>query len=243
MTDERTRQAARNNAFWCDAVCRAHGRPGVFTSDIWVNDRATPAYYPNAVTLTDTGCAAQVEQIVALCDAGVRGEWGVKDSFCTLDLSRHGFRILLEAQWIYRPMSSPQRERSGESASWSRVRSTDALAEWEKAWRGDTGDAAPVFLPSLLGDDAIAVLGAYHGLQLIGGAVANRTGDVVGLSNIFVRGIGADRLWAGCVAAAIATFPGLPIVGYESGGQLTLAHVLGFESAGPLRVWVKTDPE
>ena len=207
--------------------------------DIWINDRDTPPCYPNAVTLTNTGSLVQVERITALCDAGVRGEWGVKDSFCTLDLSGHGFRILLEAEWIFRPASSP-RPAPCQSARWDRVRSAEALAKWEKAWGGESEGAARIFLPSLLNDDAIAVLAAYHDQQLVGGGIANRTGDVVGLSNVFVRGISADTLWAGCVGAVIDVFPGLPIVGYESGEQLALTHALGFETTGPLRVWVRT---
>jgi hypothetical protein len=50
----RVRQAAHNNAVWCDTVCRTHGLPGQFFPCIWLNRSATPPFYPNAVTLTDT---------------------------------------------------------------------------------------------------------------------------------------------------------------------------------------------
>jgi hypothetical protein len=35
----------------------------------------------------------------------------------------------------------------------------------------------------------------------------------------------------------IDLFPGLPIVGYESGAELALTQALGFEAVHPLRVW------
>lgn len=45
-------QAALNNAEWCDAMCRAHGLPGVFTPRAWTNPARTPLFYPDAVTLS-----------------------------------------------------------------------------------------------------------------------------------------------------------------------------------------------
>ena len=44
--------AARNNAAWCDAVCRAYGAPGEFDDELWLTRRPAPPLYPNAVTLT-----------------------------------------------------------------------------------------------------------------------------------------------------------------------------------------------
>ena len=41
MLDDRIIRAARNNAQWCDAVCRAHGNPGEFHDDIWLNRHAS----------------------------------------------------------------------------------------------------------------------------------------------------------------------------------------------------------
>ena len=43
MLDDRYVRAARNNAEWCDAVCRAHGNPGEFHDDIWLNRNAGAA--------------------------------------------------------------------------------------------------------------------------------------------------------------------------------------------------------
>jgi hypothetical protein len=42
MNDDRVELAARNNAVWCDTVCRAHGVPGEFLNGIWVNRKLGP---------------------------------------------------------------------------------------------------------------------------------------------------------------------------------------------------------
>jgi hypothetical protein len=71
---------------------------------------------------------------------------------------------------------------------------------------------------------------------VVAGDIANRSGDVVGVSNVFAHA-DAKRSWAGCLAASIDAFPGLPLVGYERGDELVIAQALGFEAMGPLRVW------
>jgi hypothetical protein len=41
MSGSRARQAALNNASWCDAVCNAHARPGCFDAGVGF-DRSGP---------------------------------------------------------------------------------------------------------------------------------------------------------------------------------------------------------
>ena len=43
--------AVANNAWWCDAVCRAHGFAGVFSARWWVSARHELTFYPNVITL------------------------------------------------------------------------------------------------------------------------------------------------------------------------------------------------
>lgn len=105
----RLAQAVHNNALWCDTICSAHGSPGEFLDGMWINRRETPRFYPNAVTLSRDRSAAQLEYIHDLVEAGVPGEWAVKDSFCALDLAPFGFRILFEAECIHRAASLPRR--------------------------------------------------------------------------------------------------------------------------------------
>lgn len=243
--DERLRQAVSNNAVWCDTVCCAHGCPGEFHDGLWINRHETPPFSPNVVTLSPVGAAADpLARIRELLDAGIPGSWAVKDSFAELELAPLGFQILFEATWLYWPVSRPAPVRAGAGAHWTTVRQAAELARWEAAWRGEPaggGPAAPLFLPALLADRNVAVVAGYEQQRIVAGAIANRTGAVVGLSNLFVPEHDPEPFRAGCVAAVIGAFPGLPLVGYESGQELAVARSLGFEALGPLRVWLRVN--
>jgi hypothetical protein len=206
--------AARNNAEWCDAMCRAHGIAGEAGADAWTWPQRTPPYYPDAVTLRpDVSAAALLERI----DSGPG--CSIKDSFATLDLP--GFEVIVEASWIHRP-AGPAPEAGDE---WTVV--TD-LGEWERAW----GEPLGLFRPALLAEARF--LAARRDGEIVAGAILNRTGDVVGISNVF-----GEDAWPGAVATAVGLFPNLPLVGYEAGDVLAAARRHGFEVIGPLRVWMR----
>ncbi len=99
-----------------------------------------------------------------------------------------------------------------------------------------------LFLPALLEDDAVLVLAGYRGDSIEAGAIANRSADVVGVSNLFSVGGDPDATWSGAVAGITALFGGLPLVGYERGDDLESAIRCGFSPLDPLRVWVKAGP-
>ena len=247
MIDKRIKQAVYNNAAWCNTVCHAHGCSGEFREDIWVQWRGSLPYYPNAVTLTDEcDLTTQCQSIQRLAEARLPEGCGVKDSFCVLDLTPLGFEPLFEATWIYRPAELTLPVEPIQGVHWRRVRETTELRSWEWAWRGgsdeETGEEpARLFLPTLLADNQIAFLAAYQAERIIAGAILNRTGAVIGLSNLFIPDGDAAPWWASCVAAAQAFFPGLPLVGYERGQDLVYAQQCGFEALGPLRIWVKAN--
>jgi len=210
--------AARNNAEWCDALCRTHGIAGQFGMDFWSSSRRTPPYYPDAVTLSAT---ATPDEILAAVDSGAGSS--VKDSFARLDLTEHGFRVLFDAEWITLPITQGDPQ-------WTLVRDAVELAEWESAWGGD----GSLFRPELLADKRIAILGERRGDHIVAGCIANESGPVVGLSNLF-----GDDAWAGAVATIGHYFPDKPIVGYEHGESLEAALQQGFQSIGPLRIWAR----
>src|SRR5262249_49964520 len=149
-------QAARNNAIWCDTVCRAHNIPGEFLDAVWINRQSVPRFYPNVVTLSGPGEAArQRAQIRALMAAGLPGSWGVKDSFKALDLTDLGFHVLLEATWLWRAPFPTTPHRTPTPTKWTWVRSPSELAHWETAWSCNPANCtsappAPLFLPGLL---------------------------------------------------------------------------------------------
>jgi hypothetical protein len=236
MLDDRIIRAARNNARWCDAVCRAHGNPGEFHDHLWINRHRVPRFYPNAGTLAEPS-RRQLELIDELLAARLPSGWAVKDSFCTLDLASRGFRVLFGAEWICSPVSRMKVIVS--SAQWEIVRDDLAQAKWESAWCRSAGETSEdrIFLPSLLDDKDIAMVACYRDGHIVAGAVANRSDGVVGWSNFFAPAAEILDRAKESLATIAAVFPGSPIVGYEHGAELRNAHALGFESLGPLRVW------
>jgi hypothetical protein len=238
MLADRYVRAARNNAEWCDAVCRAHGNPGEFHDDIWLNRNAVPRFYPNAGTLAEPS-SRQLALIDELIAARLPSGWAIKDSFSMLDLESRGFRMLFDAEWIYLPVSRIK-DVARTSARWEIMRNDLALAEWESAWSRSVGDTSEdrIFLPSILENKDVAVVAGFRDGHIVAGAIANRSDDVVGWSNFFAP---ASEMFDDAVASLatiVRVFPGLPIVGYEHGDDLRNAHSLGFESIGSLRVWM-----
>ncbi len=247
MTHPQVEQAARNNAIWCDTICRTHRVPGEFHDFLWLNRHQVPRFYPNAVTLSKThGVTEQLRHIQALMAEKIPGGFAVKDSFCRLDLAPLDFRLLFEAVWLWRPASLSTPERAIAGMRWVIVKEAPELTRWEAAWNGlpaaePSALPARIFLPTLLDNKAIVFIAAYQDEQIVAGAIANRTEEVVGLSNVFVLKNDAPRFWAGCVTAALEVFPGLPLVTYGSGSELEIALTLGFEEWESLRVWVRQE--
>ncbi|HMN28947.1 MAG TPA: hypothetical protein PKE45_12420 [Caldilineaceae bacterium] len=124
-----------------------------------------------------------------------------------------------------------------------RITGEAALRNWEAAWNGEPSAEEPapqrIFLPALLADPAIAFFALYTGEQIVAGAIANLTGEVVGLSNLFIPAGNPAPYWAGCLAAISRLFPQQAIVGYEEGEALLQARHAGFTSLGPLQIWIK----
>ena len=229
--------AARNNAEWCDIVCRTHGIIGAFHTHMWTSRLRTPSHYPDAVTLDADATGENVLEIVDSATPGC----SIKDSFACLNLLPAGFRILFEGDWILRAPEQPV-SASGGDIRWRRVRDARVLPAWEAAWSG--GEVATeLFRPALLDHPAVVVLGGYVRDRLVAGAILNRSGAAVGVSNLFTTLGDHGDAWHGCVAAVARAFPVLPIVGYESGDALAAAHTNGFTSIGRLRVWIKEDGE
>ena len=213
-----TEAAARNNAAWCDAVCRAHGVPGRFLPELWVNAQVVPRFYPNAVTLThgEVNVREQRSAIELLVASNLPNRWAVKDSFAELELSRLGFDVLFEASWIRSVMPAP-----GPSVDITWQRETQAATR----------------LP--FDDPDFALFTGRRGLRVVAGGMLYRAAGVVGLSNVVAEAADAVAVWRSLSLLASQTFPRLRLVGYESGAELQAALDAGFEMGDPLRIWVK----
>jgi hypothetical protein len=211
-------------------VCFAHGKPGRFLPHTWVNAEPVPRFYPNVVTLT-TGEADIEEQrqtVSLLLSSHLPGRWAVKDSFKALELARLGFEVLQEANWVRKAVPKA-------TASWGRSVSpmVSGLA-WERV--GPGGDAFPAVL---FGDENFAMFSGRRDGAIVAGGTFYRADDVVGLSNVVADADEAPAVWRDLAILAAATFPGMPVVGYESGRELQAARKAGFEIGDPLRIWVR----
>jgi hypothetical protein len=224
------RHAVRNNAEWCDVMCRAHGGSGRFQGGWWSSPRRTPPLHPDAVTLQPEVVEAQV-----LNDIDTTAGCSIKDSFSKLDLRAAGFHVLFDAEWVVRS-PVPVAPAGGSPPQWSAIDDASTLAAWESAW-SDGGQPAGRFPPGLLDHPSVVVLGGYDGARLCAGAILHRSDAVVGVTNLFTTTDDLAGAWAGCLAATADWSPALPIVGYEAGRSLACVRSLGFRSVGPLRIW------
>ena len=230
-TERIIRAAARNNAEWCALMSRAHGVAGRLEDEAWVAAARAPVYFPEAVTLAP---GADPAGLAARIDTALPGA-SIKDSFADLDLAEEGFEVLFEAQWIHRTAGTPL---LGPGPVWEVIADADRLRDWALAW--DNGDGhADLFRPELLLDPATFILAGYHeDGELLGGAVASCSDELVGISNVFARHGGPEVSWPLVLDAVTSLFPTKPVVGYEHGEDLATAVRHGFETLGPLRVWV-----
>jgi hypothetical protein len=244
---DRVHQALHNNLHWYEVLCRVHGVPGERHPAYWVNHGTVPPYMSNLVTLEDERPAtAQLRAIRGLILDDGKRSFSVKDAFHSLDLTSLGFGVLFDARWIHRaPSAAPPRDRR-ERLTWSVVQTAAELAEWERTWRGtaanqDARGHDPIFVPALLAEGGLQfLLGRQDGTS-VATAALNRSGDVLGLSNVFSDVPGAGPLFPGCVRLAHSLYPDLPLVGYErDAAALADAEASGFEGVGELTVWVRT---
>lgn len=189
--------------------------------------------YPDAVTLRPD---VPVETLLTRVDptAGC----SIKDSFASLDLVAAGFKVLFDATWIHRPVGPPP-DRA--ALRWERIVRPDEL----RGWSVDHGGGS-TFTPALLDAPSVTILSGHdRDGRRRAGAIATETETAVGISNVFAIGAHGGGGTAGSFAAAFAAataaiverFPDRPLVGYETGTALAAALALGFETAGPLRVW------
>lgn len=74
----------------------------------------------------------------------------------------------------------------------------------------------------------------------VGSVRVNRSDDEIGVSNVEAdRGTAESDLWRWLVAVVGDRYPGLDVVGYESGSMLDAARAAGFTAIGPLRIWIR----
>jgi hypothetical protein len=185
--------------------------------------------YPDAVTLThDVSPEALLSRIDRTAGCSI------KDSFSALDLTAAGFRVLFDAQWFWRPAAPPP---AAGALRWERVDQPDNL----RAWAIEHG-GGPTFSPALLDEPSVTILaGRDRGGALVTGAVSTEGDEAIGISNVFALDdevLGFAEAFASATAAITERFPDRRIVGYLSTDLLRAAEAAGFETIGPLRIWL-----
>ncbi|MFZ0324920.1 MAG: hypothetical protein WAN48_12425 [Actinomycetes bacterium] len=218
--------AARNNAAWCDLVCTALGVRGTFTTDLYVNWYEVPRYYPNVITLSET---VEESDVVRAMGDGV--DWSIKDSFGRLDMTTVGLTGLFEARWLV----APRNPRTA-GVECRVVDGDAALHEWLAARDADGSDV----LAAAWSERAdLAFVSIVEGGTVVGSGVLSEAHGVVGLSNVVCSIGDPSRCWSSLVAASRSLFPGVAVVGYETGEDLSVALSLGCKVLGPLTVWAR----
>ncbi len=223
----RVELAALNNAYLYEAVCSAHGCPTDFSDSLMLCIGAPPRFYSQAVTLMEGA-----EEVV---HARVTG--GFKDSFHDVEPG-DDYALLFEASWIWHGAAEPGETRF----TWTKATTDAEMQAWEDGWAAGDAEAADFprqFPASLLERQDFAFFGAMADGVRVGGAIFNLSPGVVGVSNEFVLGVSETELFRDLVTLAANTFPGRPVVSYDRGATLDAALAAGFESTGPLRVWVR----
>jgi len=242
LSENLVRQAAHNNAIWCDAVCSTHSGLGEFHPSCWLNRHGAPRYYPDLVTLTGMeGVPAQTEALARLLQQAPRDSRSVKDSFNCLDLQAFGFTPLFNAEWLWAAALGTIGLEESDDVHWVRITDDADLARWEQAWCSLTDGGKPrTFRPNLLSKPEIQfVHGLVDGVP-VGGGVLVAAAGVTGISNLFASQVAVEVVLQGLAKFANAKFPGLPLVSYESGNDLAAAHQVGFKTVGHLRIWSRT---
>lgn len=215
--------AVRENATWCDLVCRLHRFTPEGDAQLWWSARRTPDLFPDAVTLVPDLPVLDVLGPIADSPGA-----SVKDSFATLDLTDQGWTVLFEATWIARPPGVGADPAVADE--FRVVREKFPFLAWRHAWGGPQ-DVLPTGLRRAGG---VTIVGRVRDDEFVDGGILHRTEiggtPVVGLWNAF-----GD--WAAVAATASTRDPDAWIVGYERDADLDAALAAGFEAVGPLRVW------
>jgi hypothetical protein len=220
---------AEVNARWCDLVVTSQGGHGSFAQDAWTSPAPTPPLFPDAITLIPS---LDVPDLLSRVDSSPGCT--VKDSFASLDLVPHGFRVLFDAQWI---VKSPRPESARRIPSdWTEITDPYGLRLWELAWCGGGGPQG-LFVPELLSEE-VFFLGRIVDNRVVAGGIVNTSADAAGISNVFADAGHTSDAWSALTECAQAIVPDVPLIGYERDEALAGALNSGFQATGPLRVWI-----
>jgi hypothetical protein len=206
-------------------VWRALGRP--------------PYIYFAAITLTPD---VQAEAV-----ASVHGS--ICDSWQSLELGPHGFRVWRRDPWYYRDAGAVSFDAAPELEV-VRVRTAAEVLELEDvSVRGFGGEDARVepgsiHPPAILDDPRMALFLGRVGGVAVGASMGYRADDVVGVFGVTTVASARRRGYgAALTRAAMLIDTGLPAILASSAEGEPLYRRLGFQLVGELSIWVRADPD
>jgi hypothetical protein len=128
------------------------------------------------------------------------GAVSIKDSFARLDLAPDGFGVLFDAHWIVHGSPRP----AASALVWTPV---DTARELE-VWTGEAG-LVGIIRAELLAEPSIRIFAGRHSDHgaIVAGAIANATGEVVGVSNVFGEHRDPRTIWRDVQGVTAAAFP------------------------------------
>jgi hypothetical protein len=129
-------------------------------------------------------------------------------------------------------MDLPRAHRShAPQAGWTTVSTERDFVRWREAC-----GLADVLPAALLRDESVRFLQRKRAHAISAGAVLNRSGAVVGLTNLFSTSNPLDEVWGDVAALCGQHFPSCPIVGYQRGRDLDAPINTGFTDLAALGV-------
>lgn len=229
-------KAVKNNAYWCELVCKSQRFTGEFLKMIWINNGKLPAYYPNAITLEPININNNDKVIYRLIDSVTEKGISVKDSFADLELSTRNFSILFNAKWI--SYTDLDFVTPTDFTGWKIIKNKDDYALWNKSWKRHN-EQGEEFATTLLYDKDIHFLGKFRSKEIVAGAILSKSNSVFGLSNVFSSPNVSLSIYSDIICLTRKKITLLPLVGYAQKGDLESALKAGFKGIGSLRVWTK----
>lgn len=220
--------AIDNNQRWCSTVCAAHGGEIRHFERLWLNRKPSPRYYPNLITRAPASRTAVTDAIRMLRNCDLASGWGIKDSFCDLDLHDQGFRLAVTGTWFG---GVPDLATPTTDEVWTVVDSAPVLRQWQEAW---DKECPAIFPETLLSDQRIRFWILHRQGRVAAGGISSQSETAIGLSKWFST-LERPALRTGLVEAIHRHYPHMPIVGWTAGENLDRP---GFAPLGPMRVWI-----
>jgi hypothetical protein len=222
-------------AGWHESWLRAFGLRSERDADAWRALDAPYFIYFAAITLRSEAPAQAV----------VAAPGGICDTWQTLDLAPHGYRMFRQEPWFYRP-AEPLPDPPPPELELVRVTTKAEVEELELVSVRGFGDEEATIEPgamhpaTILEDPAMALfIGRVEG-KAIGASMGYRTEDAVGVFGVTTIASARRRGYgAALTRAAMLTETGLPAVLAPSRQGEGVYRRLGFEQVGALTIWSK----